>query len=286
MTGGEAAAAAMVGKVVQHAGEQLVEEHKNVKQELLSVSKDSPHMARAANDYAKGIALRQAIVTKAYVHIAKWFGVAKEYFDDDFNKEMAEKLQDVPEENIVAPKPSLAAPAMQHLAYSLDEPNLKDMYLSLLATASDDRRSDNAHPSFVEVIKQLSSDETALLNYVLLSGPPVPIVTFVIQTSGVEGQSTFQKHVLQTINTVTKEVVEIPKLAAYVDNWVRLGLVEVSYSSYVTRPGAYDWALERPEARRRMAVLEENETFDLDKGFIRSTDFGKAFAEAVGIATD
>lgn len=283
MTGGEAAAAAMVGKVVKHAGEQMAEEHKSVNQELLTTAKDSPHMADAANNYAKRIAIRQAILTRMYMPIAKLFGVANEYFENDFDKDMAEKLKDVPEENLVAPKASLAAPAMQHLGFSLDEPNLKEMYLNLLATASDDRRRDDAHPSFVEVIKQLSSDEAIFLHQLLDFRNPQPIVTFHISSAGVEGQSTAQKHVMQMVNLSTNEYVEIPRLATYVDNWIRLGLVEVDYTHYLTKEGRYDWAMERPEAKRLLAGLREGQTLDVDKGFIRPTDFGLSFADAIGV---
>lgn len=282
MTGGEAAAAAMVGKVVKHTGEQMAEEHKSVNKELLTAAKDSPHIADAANNYAKRIAIRQAILTRMYMPIAKLFGVANEYFEDDFDRDMAEKLKDVPEENLVPPKASLAAPAMQHLGFSLDEPNLKEMYLNLLATASDNRRKDEAHPSFVEVIKQLSSDEATLLHQILNSRHPQAIVAFHTSTKGVEGNSTIQKHVLPMIDTSTGESIEIPRLATFVDNWIRLGLVEVDYGKYLTKEGGYDWAMQRPEAKRHLAELHEGQILDLDKGFLGPTDFGLAFADAVG----
>lgn len=283
MTSGEAAAAAAVGKIVKHAGEQISDEHKNIKQELLSGARESRHMADAANNYAKTIAIRQAIVTKVYERVGKWFGVATEYFEGDFNKDMAEKLKDVPEENISAPKPSLAAPAMQQLAYSLDEPDLKEMYLSLLATASDNRSSEDAHPSFVEVIKQLSADETTLLNSVLSSSGPAPIISYLSDLPGEEGHTVVKKHVMKLSLVATNKPVEFPRLATYVDNWLRLGLVEVHYSKWVVGEDYDDWALARPEALRLLEQLAPERTLRFDKGYIQSTDFGVAFAKSVGV---
>lgn len=285
MTGVEAAAAGIVGKVVEHAGEQLAEERKNVKEELLAAAKDTAYMKDAGNNYAKNIAIRQAIVTKMYEKMAKWFGLANDYYGGDFNKDMAEKLKDVPEENLTAPKPSLAGPAMQHLGYSLEEPDLKEMYLNLLATASDNRRSDDAHPSFVEVIKQLTAEESRLLEDILAYGHPLPIVTYYFRLTGQDGQVTLLKHVLRSINRETNEAVEIPRLAASVDNWTRLGLVEVSYTHSLTAPGSYDWATESPEAKRLAAELLEGQILDFEKGFIRPSDFGRAFSTAVGISS-
>ena len=285
MTGGEVAAAA-VGKVVKLAGEQISDEHRNIKQELLSGARESPHMAEAANNYAKTIAIRQAIVTKVYERVGKWFGVATEYFEGEFNKDMAEKLKDVPEENIASPKPSVAAPAMQQLAYSLEEPDLKEMYISLLATASDNRSSEDAHPSFVEVIKQLSADETSYLNSVLTHKGILPIITYVAELTDGQGHRVLMKHVMKTSSVASGEPAEVPRLPTYVDNWIRLGLVEVDYSSFMVGDHYDNWALARPEALRLMTDLTTDQILTFNKGLIRATDFGIAFAKAVGVITN
>ena len=242
-------------------------------------------MAEAANNYAKTIAIRQAIVTKVYERVGKWFGVATEYFEGDFNKEMAEKLKGVPEEHIASPKPSIAAPAMQQLAYSLDEPDLKEMYISLLATASDNRSSEDAHPSFVEVIKQLSADEIGYLSSVLTNRGMLPIIKYVAELPDGQGHSVLLKHVLRMSVVATGDPVEVSRLPAFVDNWVRLGLVEVDYSSFMVGDFYDSWALARPEALRLQADLASDQTLTFNKGFIRATDFGLAFAKAVGVTT-
>lgn len=285
MTGGEVAAAALVGEVVKHAGEQMAEEKKSVNKELLSAAKDSPYMADGASNYAKRIAIKQAILTKMYLPIARLFGVANQYFEDGFGRDMAEKLQDVPDEHVVSPKPSVAAPAMQQLGFSLDEPDLKEMYLSLLATASDDRVKDSAHPSFVEVIKQLSSAELGLLSDILNGGIPTPISSIKRVTQGQEGAVLLQKHILPIVDRSTNEPVENPQLGTFIDNWIRLGLVEVSYVDHLTREGAYDWMAGRPEVARHQGAFDPygGHAIDFDKGFIRPTNFGASFAKAVGI---
>ncbi|MHC6592916.1 DUF4393 domain-containing protein [Arthrobacter sp. C152] len=285
MTGAEVAGAAMVGKVVEHVGKEAAEERKAVNRELREGAKDSPYMADASDNYAKRVAIRQAIMTQMYLPIAKLFGVANRYFEPEgqFAQDMGQKLKDVPEEHLVAPKASMAAPAMQQLGFSLDEPNLKEMYLNLLATASDDRRNEQAHPSFVEVIKQLSSKEATFLRYILPEDYPQAIVSFHRVTNGQEGSSTLQKHVMQVIDEDTRQPAENPELATFVDNWIRLGLVEVDYSKHLTAGEAYDWAMKRPEANRLAVLLNEDQTLGFDKGYIRPTNFGRRFAKVVGL---
>ena len=94
-------------------------------------------------------------------------GVSKEYFEDTFPQEMGAEIAGVPDENLVTPPASVAVPALQGLSYTFEEPTFKEMYLNLLATASDDRRAEHAHPAFAEIIKQLAPSEAKLLNSAL-----------------------------------------------------------------------------------------------------------------------
>ena len=71
-------------------------------------------------------------------------------------------------------------------------------------------------------------------------------------------------------------------LPVWVDNWVRLGLIEVDYTRHLVSDERYLWAEERPELER----LGRSDTrgkgaFTLGKGMVRTTDFGKRFLVAV-----
>lgn len=285
MTGGEiAAAAALAGKVVTHAGKELAEDSKSLRKELLEQAKDTPEFAEGARQLAKRIAIRQEILTNFYKPIARLFGVANHYFESDFGTDMAAKLANVPEEDLVAPKASLAAPAMQQLGYSLDEPDLKEMYLNLLAAASDKHRSSSAHPSFVEVIKQLSSEETVLLNKILTCEKfYTPIVNLIVKTT--KGWQVGASHVLRIDDEVTGHPTTLPNSAMFVANWIRLGLVEVRYGTSVSEPGAYDWVDQRPEmlARNTHPEQDEDKKIQHEKGVINPTPYGMLFRDAVGI---
>lgn len=221
-----------------------------------------------------------------YKPIAKMLGVADDYFKTDFASDMSEKLADVPEEHLTAPKPSLAAPAMQQLGYSLDEPDLKEMYLNLLATASDDRAKEKAHPSFVEVIKQLSGSEIRFLEAALnKEGVNTPLVRFKIITPGNEGYSIVLSHVVERSEHST-EAIDNNMYSTYIDNWVRLGLVTVDYTAYLTAPGAYAWVETCDQIIYLRNYLNDHypeRSVEYDRGMLAPTDFGKAFAAVVGI---
>lgn len=280
MTGGEVAAAAAAGKALSVAGGKLLGVDASDKKQLRDLAKDSPAMRDAAESYAKRVAVKQAILLKIYQPLARWTGVAQSYFEGDFATEMAQKVADIPDEDVVAPKVSVAVPAMQGLAYSLEEPDLKEMYLNLLATATDGRRSDSAHPSFAEIIKQLSAGEAGLLLTLLRSGEQ-PIVQFKRISEG-PGFRVMLKHVINLVVLKTGDPVEDVNVAVYIDNWIRLGLITADYTTFMIDDSRYDWVDGRPELERlRSEVQGDGMRIEWDKGIVRVTNFGRRFTSAI-----
>jgi hypothetical protein len=278
VTGGEIAAAAGAAKALAAAAQRASEDDESLKQQLQEKAKDSPSMAAAAESYAKRVAVKQEILLKLFMPLAVLMGVSRDYFANDFATDIAKKIEDVPEEDLVAPRASVAVPAMQALGYSLDEPDLKEMYLNLLATAVDGPRSLHAHPSFAEVVRQLSGPEAAYLS-TLLDGRIHPLVR--IRRVGGEhgGYMILRAHVADLRDEETELPVTDLSMPVYVDNWVRLGLVRVSYSEFLTAPDSYGWAENRPELEELRRVHEsDGVTVDFDRGHLSPTDFGRRFA--------
>ncbi len=263
------------------AAKEALSEDDSVKAELLEAARDSPHMRAAADSYARRIALKQEILLRLFLPLALLVGVSRDYFDRDFAADLAEKIADTHEEHLTSPPPSVAVPAMQGLSYSLDEPDLKEMYLNLLATAADDRVSESAHPSFADIIKQLSPAEARELLDVL-QVPVMPIVRLRLMAQSGPGGTLMCNHVLPYSSEPGGPPGEEPSLPVWVDNWVRLGLIDVDYGAHLTADGMYDFVRERPEYMRLVAMDERGEgAIDVDQGLLRPTDFGRRFRAAV-----
>ncbi|EMF0908268.1 DUF4393 domain-containing protein [Acinetobacter baumannii] len=75
---------------------------------------------------------------------------------------LANRLSEIPIENVVEVPPEIAIPIAEKLVYvSNDE--LRNMYIELLAKASTKDLNENAHPSFINIINSISPDEAILL---------------------------------------------------------------------------------------------------------------------------
>ncbi len=146
--------------------------------EVIKAAGDSPNVKAAGNELGKAAltltkTINNALLPLAAVNFA--FDRARQYFSERFAQDLGEKASAIPADQIVEPKASIAGPALQGLAFSHDEPNLKEMYLSLLASAMDGRSSEKVHPAFVEIIRQLKSEEARLLRGILRSRSGIPI---------------------------------------------------------------------------------------------------------------
>ncbi len=238
-------------------------------------------MSRAADLYGNRLAAKQAILNRLWAPIAWAFG-ASEYLKNDFGWELSEKLIDVPEENLLAPKPTVAVPLIQALAYSHEEADLKEMYLNLLAAASTSDRAESVHPSFVEVVKQLSAEECGVLNAILARGR-IPVVRI---KQVLENRRRFRllvRHVLP-IYSAAGDPVHQPRLSSWLGNWERLGLLECTFDQVLTFEGAYDWIDQRPELTQARSRIEQEPgtTIEVESGGVAVTARGEEFYSAIG----
>jgi len=66
---------------------------------------------------------------------------------------------------IEKPPLSIAGPLVFQLIFAKDEPELKELYASLLSSVMDPSET-SAHPSFVSIIQQLTPDEAKILRHI------------------------------------------------------------------------------------------------------------------------
>lgn len=79
-----------------------------------------------------------------------------EYSFEKSKAVISNKLKGIPAEDLTAPENYVAVPALQYLIYAIDSDELRNLYANLLAKAMYRPTKETVHPSFVEIIKQLS----------------------------------------------------------------------------------------------------------------------------------
>lgn len=140
---------------------------------------------------------------------------------------LEEKFKKNTVESINVPAPNIAVPLLESFRYTAFQEELRDMYINLLATSMDKHKAVTAHPSFVEILKQLSPDEARLLSYI----PKLPrfpdIISVRVHSSWAWGQMVYSE-VEKEFALICKDAeLEHPSLTnSYLDNLRRLLIVE------------------------------------------------------------
>lgn len=200
---------------------------------------------------------------------------------DFVSTKVAERLKNVPPENIITPKPNVAGPALESLRYTGHEESLSDMYANLLAASMDKTTSEGAHPAFVEIIRQLTPDEAKLVS-LFLREMPFPILNVRLEFKEQTEDKKGGKDVLVNFSQLGELAgCEFNNLVpTYIDNLCRLGLCEVPSMFVYVSPGVYEPLENSPVITAVKAQIEQNPEFkaSVERRGLRVTELGKQFA--------
>lgn len=196
---------------------------------------------------------------------------------------VAEKLKDVPEERLRSPAPNIAGPALDSLRYTGHLEELRELYAALLATSMDANHMEQAHPAFVEIIRQLSADEAKIIRTLAPLGAQPVIDVRNCQVTPTPGGRWALKNfsIIPYVAGCTS-----PDLApAYMDNIQRLGLIEIRWDFQVLLQNGND--PNEPVVNHPVIVelkekiqSEPGHYADIIKGTVGLTPLGLQFCKA------
>lgn len=191
-----------------------------------------------------------------------------------------ERLKDVPPEQITIAPPEVAMPILDKLGYVTNE-ELKKLYIELLAKASIRDLNNQAHPSFVNIINNLSPDEAKLIQ-VLIPEDSIPLIA--IRLKFKNGAVDIENPVI-IISNLTLTFSE--NLGAYISNLVGAGLLEVKEETFLADDKWYVPHMEYFESRKPVYdkvyqdVEKADPPYEVRKGIIQVTKLGHMFFKAI-----
>ena len=167
---------------------------------------------------------------------------------------------------IEKPPLSISGPLVFQLIFAKDEPELKELYASLLASAMDASET-SAHPSFVSIIQQLTPDEAKILKHIAQLNEKWQSLS---ENSASEGYAK-ESIRIKFIEWCEKAGVARPNRSdAYMDNLVRLRILHYVIGS----DAEYE-----PAGYNRYGDYEAHVS-NKEYAFIELTAFGRLFLNA------
>ena len=191
-----------------------------------------------------------------------------------------ERLKDIPLEQVSVAPPEVAMPILDKLSYVTNE-ELKALYIELLAKASIKNLNSQAHPSFVNIINNLSPDEAKLIQ-IIIPEDSIPFIKIRMNfhNGGIDLENPVI--ILPNLSLTFPE-----NLGAYISNLVGVGLLEVDDARYFVDEGWYAPHMEYFESRKPIYDLmyhdteKANSPYEAIKGMIKVTKLGHMFSKAI-----
>lgn len=192
--------------------------------------------------------------------------------------ELSQELREINPEDIVTPNPHVVGPAVEALRFAAENENLRAMFAKLIATSMTREVAERAHPTFVEILKQLSSDEAKIIPY-FLDNPYQPYISIEVMKEG-HGRRSVLAH---WTDLALKADCDYPAYCSvYMENLARLGLLEFFENAEVESEAYKE--LEESESIVNLIESVKKETdceeIVIEKGVITRTMLGQIFMQA------
>ena len=179
----------------------------------------------------------------------------------------------IDKDKIITPDPSVAGPLIDAMRYNSHKEEPRKMFVNLLG-ATMNSESNDEHPAFVEVIKQLSSDECKMLIH-LHSDDKQPILKQRLKLNENSGEidlTPFFSDICYLSNC------QFPKkFPEYLDNLTRLGLISQSHGRFLSDDTYYEVLRNHPAFPKVMDI--DPKFLKEEKGYYQLSDFGKRFCK-------
>lgn len=214
------------------------------------------------------------------------FEIFKEYYPQlrdealaELKRLVSEKLSCIPEDCIAPPKARIAVPTLQNASIT-EEKEVREFYASLLANSMNSEICNRVHPSYVEIIKQLSQDDAKLLNYMSHHAIVPTISMRFILGEGAYGR------ILDDFTDIPEQLgcTNADNVECCFNNLIRLGLVSKHYSGLGVPDDVIEKLKSHPiyqakyeDAQETMRKFKQFSKMKEYTGYIMITDFGKEF---------
>ena len=194
--------------------------------------------------------------------------LSRQHDFNEFKKTFEEKVSEIPEDSLKEPRLSMLGPTLEASKYYFEEKPLRDMFASLAAASVDKRKERYLHPSFPEIIKQMSPLDADNLK---LFTSQLPVAEYYQKKKG----SDFVTTVISNVFLMNKNENDIELQSQSISSLARLGLLNVEYEKTILADKFYEVF--------HTTSYFVNLTIKLNQeGFLTGVTRGRAFLSPLG----
>ena len=190
----------------------------------------------------------------------------------------SKKIENIPEDEVCPVPPEVGVPILEKLSYVTNE-ELSEMYIELLTKASQKQSANVAHPSFVNIVNNISPDEAILMRSIQFRDAIPYIEVRAPNANDTNKWTPFHPMILSP--ALLSELMSPANGAAYISNLSGLGIFKVHIDQYLDNENLYK-PIEK-YAREIYPVENYDQkgiNIELKRGGIWVTSFAQLFFKA------
>lgn len=198
-----------------------------------------------------------------------------------YKQELSLAISSIPERDLIEPDIQTTAQALENSKYCIESEDLRKMFVNLISSSMDNNYIQSTHPSFAEIIKQMSSLDARILKS-LNPHHSFPLVDYVLNSStDDEFRRTFEIN-LSNVYIPNLSGVTIQQASSSISSLSRLGIISIDTQSTLSNSSIYvpyeqtDYYLEFSRKARQFFASKRA---DIHKYLGQFTPLGKNFYE-------
>lgn len=192
-----------------------------------------------------------------------------------YQQELSASITEIPIDKRLEPSLQITAQALENSKYCLEEKELREMFTSLISSSMNSDFSNIVHPSFAEIIKQMSVVDAKILKIfkaTALSNSGIPLCDYRKLTSKNAGYQLLMENVFLELPQINLHI-----CSTSISSLERLGLIQIPSDIYLNYSECYTPFEEHPQFHLFQKKFP-NDIILVKKKVGLLTSLGKSFA--------
>lgn len=191
---------------------------------------------------------------------------------EKYQNELLDAINKIPDNKRIEPSIQITAQALENSKYCISSKQLREMFVNLISGTMNSDLEPRIHPSFPEILKQLSKND-ALMLQLLKQRHDLPIANIGVRTDECK-QTILYTNVCPFIPGDSS----VDKCSVSISSLIRAGIAYTSFSRFLDDETAYDLITINPEYNAALEICKHtNQTIYFQKGLCGLTDLGSDF---------
>lgn len=193
---------------------------------------------------------------------------------EKYESELRERTEKIPEEHRIFPDIQTVGPALEASKFCAEKEEIRHMFVNLISASMDDRYANDVHPSFPDILRQMTPLDAQNLSLFKTNGNRA-LVQYALNPSNEAGYVTiFERGFLDNPNET-----DLNKQAISISALERLGVVSISLTEHLTNEQLYEAFYKHPYYAEMQELVEKDPGFkkaEIIKGCVAITPLGES----------